>query len=184
MHEIIEKLRTFHIKQRFALDIPLTACDDTVVNDKLNDLATDLQNAAAELERQCAHNRDPRLHRAQLLVEEVGESIEAMCHRDEVALIDGLSDTLFVAIGTSETFGLPTEAGLNEVCNSNLTKAPRSNADHRLRDKGTSYVPPKLGRVLDDWRVHFDSCMACSHRNAYPLCHAECPHNLGSTYRR
>lgn len=184
MRKVIEKLRTFHIKQRFALDVPLATCNDEDADGTLDDLATDLQDAAAKLEKQCANIRDVRLHRAQLLVEELGETIEAMCHQDEVALIDGLSDTLFVAIGTSETFGLPTEAGLNEVCDSNLTKAARSDADHRLRDKGASYVPPKLGRVLDDWRVHFDACMSCSHRSTYPNCHAECPHNLGSTYRR
>jgi hypothetical protein len=108
------------------------------------------------------------MHRAQLMVEELGETIEAMAKLDDVALVDGLSDLQFVTIGASEAFGLPTEAGLNEVCDSNLTKDPRSDADHRLRDKGPNYRPPNILRVLDEWYAHRDACRACSHRAEYP----------------
>lgn len=153
MHEVIAKLREFHKKQRFALDVDLTSCTDTECDDYLDELANDLALLAADIERTCAHVKDVRLHRAQLMVEEVGEVIEAMRDRDEEKLVDGLADTQFVTVGTSETFGLPTRSALVEVCDSNLTKDARSDADHRLRSKGPNYRVPDMKRVLNAWRA-------------------------------
>lgn len=161
MQDIIKKLRAFHTKQRFTLDADLCDCEDVQTTNWLFDVAADLQLMATDLEKRCGGRCDTRLHRVQLMVEELGESIEAMAHNDEVALVDGLSDLLFVAIGTSEAFGLPTEQGLNEVCNSNLTKDPRAEADHRLRSKGPNYRPPDIKGVLETWRACDDGVERC-----------------------
>jgi NTP pyrophosphatase (non-canonical NTP hydrolase) len=95
---------------------------------------------------------DTRLRRAQILVEELAETIEAMAHCDEVAFLDGLSDLMFVTIGTAISFGLPITEGLTEVCKSNLTKRPRKDGDIRLRDKGPDYVAPDMQKILLEHR--------------------------------
>lgn len=180
MHEVIAKLRKFHKKQRFALDVDLSSCTDAECDDRLHELASDLARLASGVEHACSTIKDVRLHRAQLLVEEVGEVIEALSNHDEEKLVDGLADTQFVTVGTSETFGLPTRNALVEVCDSNLTKNQRSDADYRLRSKGPDYRPPDVKRILAEWHDHRDACQACSHAISYPKCHSACPHNLAN----
>lgn len=154
MKEIVSKLREFHKKQRFELDHPLQSCQDARTTALLSDLAADLKLLTIDLERQCTdRRRDVRLRRAQLMVEETGEVVEAMRDLDEEKLCDGLADDQFVTIGTSETFGLPTRDALVEVCDSNLTKDLRAVEDHRLRHKGPNYRPPDMRRVIDDFRA-------------------------------
>lgn len=156
MQDVIKKLREFHKKQRFALDVSLFDCKDAQTTNWLFDVAAGLRLIATVLEERCGGHCDARLLRVQLMVEELSETVEALAHNDEIALVDGLSDLQFVTVGTSETFGLPTEQGLNAVCDSNLTKNPRAKADHRLRNKGPDYRPPDVKGVLEAWRAHND----------------------------
>jgi len=150
MNEAIQKLREFHIKHRFPLDKNLEHYKSKDVSDILKQKALALKNLAVGLENFLQTNNELRIHRAHLMIEELAESILAMANNNEEELLDGLSDLQFVTIGTSESFGLPTEEGLLEVCDSNLTKATRQFGDVRLRVKGESYVPPDMKRVIKE----------------------------------
>jgi len=153
MDALVEKTRQFHEKQKFPIAMRLVDCSITRTDDKLSDVATDLLYIAHDLEKLMKSNvHDTRLVRAQIMIEELGETIEALVQRDEISLLDGLSDLMFVTIGTALTFDMPIIAGLNEVCDSNLTKAPRSTLDARLRNKGADYKAPDMKTILEGAR--------------------------------
>jgi predicted HAD superfamily Cof-like phosphohydrolase len=106
-----------------------------------------LQQWAFVLEQQLHKNRDDlRILRAHLMLEELGEVIQAMGDGDELAVLDGLSDLLYVLVGTAVTFRLPLHSAFWEVHRSNMTKQPKNG--ERLRDKGPAYVPPNLYDIL------------------------------------
>jgi hypothetical protein len=129
--------------------VPITVATESV----LDEIAGELLVVSKRLEHMMNCGcEDPRIRRAQIMIEELGETIEGLANRDEVATLDGLSDLIFVAVGTAVAFDLPVKAGIREVCFSNLTKAVRRPGDVRLRDKGTSYVPPNLELRLIEHR--------------------------------
>ena len=90
---------------------------------------------------------DIRLLRIHLLLEELGELIQAMGDHDDTRAFDGLIDLLYVAIGAGVTFDYPLSEGFDEVAKSNMTK---ERSDPRLRDKGDNYIPPDLDKILKD----------------------------------
>jgi len=150
MKSSTEKCREFHVKHRFAFDIKLNECNDETTRRHLVDAADTLSMLASELEGALHLQPKPdiRLHRVQLMVEELSEVIDGLLSHDEVAVLDGLSDLEFVTIGTGLTFALPLADGLNEVCESNLTKDVRKDTDPRLRDKGPNFKMPRLKLLL------------------------------------
>lgn len=153
MQSAIEKLRKFHEKHRFPLDKNLSDYQNETASRILQGMADEIFQTTTTLECFMKNNMNElRLHRAHLILEEAAESLVAMARNDETELMDGLSDLMFVTIGTSESFGLPTRQGLMEVCYSNLTKAVRKKEDVRLRDKGDSFIPPNMKRILEQWR--------------------------------
>ena len=153
MQSAIKKLRQFHEKHRFPLDKNLSHYCDKEHGLMLLEIADAIFQITTNLENYLKNNvNELRLHRTHLILEEAAEAIQAMGLGNELELMDGLSDLLFVTIGTSETFGLPTEQGLDEVCDSNLTKAVRKPEDVRLRDKGNSFMPPDMKRILKQWK--------------------------------
>lgn len=97
-----------------------------------------------------------RLLRTRLLVEEVKETLEAEAAGDLVETIDGLLDTIYVAIGWLLELGLtPGEINLamEEVHASNMTKVDNSGKpvydDGGKVLKGENYVRPDLCHVLE-----------------------------------
>jgi len=98
---------------------------------------------------------DPRLMRAHLIVEEVSELLLAMAEEDEVEVLDALTDLLYVTYGSGVAFDLPLHEAFAEVQRSNMTKAVGAGGDKdmRCRNKGDSYEPPTLGRILEKHRV-------------------------------
>jgi len=94
-------------------------------------------------------NNDPRIMCAHLMCEELGEVLEAMWKGDELLLLDGLADLLYVVFGVAVTFGLPIEKAFDEIHQSNMTKEVHPN-DPRCRIKGDSYIAPNLQRILDE----------------------------------
>jgi NTP pyrophosphatase (non-canonical NTP hydrolase) len=151
MEELVQQTREFHTKQGFTEDADLIKQQrNPDIEDLLFSVADEMAIQARRFERlmNWRGDDDIRLRRAQILIEELSETIEAMAHCDEVAFLDGLSDLMFVTIGTAISFGLPITEGLTEVCKSNLTKRPRKDGDIRLRDKGPDYVPPDMMGII------------------------------------
>lgn len=145
----VEKTKLFHCKQNFALNKDLTKF---TTSDLLVDVGNELLTTSIMLENLMKTDDDLRLARAQIMIEELGETIIGLAYVDEIATLDGLSDLAFVTIGTAISFDLPLIEGLNEICDSNLTKSPHKKDDARLRDKGPDYRPPKIKRVLALYR--------------------------------
>jgi len=150
--EHMNQIYKFMKKHDFPVELDLkkepTTQDEV---EMMNDVATSLFLAAKSLEvymesTTVKHQGIPRL---QLIVEELAEVAEALITNDEVALLDGLSDLLYVTLGTAITYNSPIEEGHLEICRSNLTKAVRKPEDDpRLRDKGPDYHPPRLKEIL------------------------------------
>ena len=95
--------------------------------------------------------------RCHLMAEELGEFMIALAAGDEVKAADGLTDLLYVLIGTALTYGWPLEELFAEVHASNMTKTKKTeNAsvedEKRLRDKGAKFKPPEIQKVLDTHR--------------------------------
>ena len=147
----IQKVRSFHRKQKFPCDKDLTSYkDDEETTSYLNDIASEILTSATMMENRMKRedHYDLRIARAQLMIEELGEIILGLANCDEVLTLDGLGDLAFVTIGTAVSFGLPLSEGLEEVCESNLTKSPHKKDDSRVRDKGPDYRPPNLRKVM------------------------------------
>lgn len=96
-----------------------------------------------------------RLLRQRLLEEEVRETVEADQAGDIIETIDGLLDTIYVAIGWLLELGLtPAEINLafEEVHASNLTKVDENGKpvydDGGKVLKGPNYIPCNLALVL------------------------------------
>jgi predicted HAD superfamily Cof-like phosphohydrolase len=119
MREALEKLREFHLKHRFPVDI--WPGDDP---------KTDLV----------------RVH---LIAEEgVAEFALAIANRDIVKMADALGDLAYVLFGAAVTYGIPLEEVFDEIHRSNMTKAVRQEGDTRLRNKGHGYRAPDIDGVL------------------------------------
>ena len=111
-----------------------------------------LRQVSSKLKLRFKETRDQRHLRAELMIEELAEALEAMVCRDEVALLDGLADLLYVVVGTATQFKLPLEAAFWEVHRSNMTKH-RAAADHAGdKGKGAEYKPPQLRKLLALYR--------------------------------
>ena len=148
MKDAIKKLRKFHRKHNFPLDQDLTTAKDDVAIASIKEVACLILTISQKLEDTLAETKSSAVRRAQLMTEELGEALEGLANQDEEKLLDGLADSIFVNIGTAESYGLPIYEALIEVCNSNLTKAARNESDLRLRDKGDNYVAPDLKAIL------------------------------------
>jgi predicted HAD superfamily Cof-like phosphohydrolase len=122
-------------------------------NDDLWDAASKLSAIALSLQEHIADS-DLRYLRAHLMIEELGECVNAMGLGDEVGVLDGLSDLLYVLFGTAVDFDLPLEEGFCDVHVSNMTKIRQTDDDYgpRVRDKGPTFTPPDLQRTLDAYR--------------------------------
>lgn len=159
--ELIQAVRTFHVKHGYSLDLDLTKKDehhDWATNEELVRLGCQLQGISDSLLPRAVTSQlrdDPRLYRAHLMLEELGELIEAMGDRKEAKFADGVADLLYVVVGTSETFGIPTDSVVSEICKSNSTKQKRRPEDPRIKNKGVDFLPPdvvgaiKKGRARD-----------------------------------
>lgn len=89
--------------------------------------------------------------RAQLMREELDETITAMQQDDLVEIADGLADLCYVAIGTAVAYGIPLDKVFEEVHRSNMMKAPNGIVKYRedgkvLKPEG--WQPPNVKSIL------------------------------------
>lgn len=95
--------------------------------------------------------KDIRILRAHLVMEEVGELLYALSEGDEVLALDAVADILYVVLGMGINFDWPIKEAFDEVHRSNMTKR-RKKDDVRCREKGDSYDPPNIRKILEDYR--------------------------------
>lgn len=140
----VEKVREFMLKHSFGVD---------KFPNKLNAADTELLcRAWAQTEMHAKLLRrhpNPVLNRFGLILEETCELMQATIATDPIAALDALCDLEYVTVGTAVAFGLPLEAGFDEVHRSNMTKAVRAPGDATLTNKGPSYDPPKLKDLIE-----------------------------------
>lgn len=159
----------FHNKHMFSIDLPYPS---TKLGVPVETYRTGIDESARQIEititemRTCSvkaldafkRTNDYRFMRMHLILEECAETVQALCGTDEVELIDGIADLVYVLAGTAVTFNLPFEEAFEEVHKSNMTKNTARERekcdvdDVRLRNKGKDYVPPNLREVLRQWR--------------------------------
>ena len=146
-----EAPRAFHEKNKIPAAQPLAEVMEA--NEHCGNVAavaTELKIRADQLEAHPSMQTDVRVIRAQLMVEELGETLEAMQAGNVVEMADGLMDLLYVIGGTIETFGLgPAVSDLfADVHRANMEKTNRDGAV-RVRDKGENWTPPRIKHILE-----------------------------------
>lgn len=92
--------------------------------------------------------------RIDLLREEFQEYVDAAEAGDLVEVADALADMVYVIYGTACEYGIPLDAVLDEVHESNMSKlgpdgTPVRRADGKVL-KGVAFRPPDVRRVLDE----------------------------------
>jgi len=146
----IERVRKFMRRHHpEALDSNLSAQVDEGVDSALRRYAAGFISHAQALivhARTKSGEGDHRTLRAQLMIEELAESVLALAKRDVRGLADALGDLIYVTIGTALTYGIPIEAVFREIHRSNMTKVV--SGDVRVQNEGDDYSPPDLERVL------------------------------------
>ncbi len=111
--------------------------------------AHDLSVIAKDLAEKA--EKDPRAMRAWLMAEELTEVLDALSEQDEVALLDGLADLLYVLIGTAVQFDLPLAEAFDAVHESNMTKKAKTCMKTGYKDV-PGYKPPDLAKILEAHR--------------------------------
>jgi NTP pyrophosphatase (non-canonical NTP hydrolase) len=137
--------------------IHLDSCADHVneasINVELHRASLALKRLSTGLKLGYKVTKDQRALRAELIIEEVSELIDALSLRNEVDLGDAVADLLYVVFGTGVTYSLPVRRLFMEVHRSNMTKS-KTAADH-AGDKGKSkdFSPADIKSVIHQYRV-------------------------------
>lgn len=103
------------------------------------------------------HN-DDRTWRAQLMIEEVAELVRALANKDTTTLADGIADSIYVILGTAETYEIPAKECFDEAHRSNMSKT-RDSSDPRMRAKDVSrgYIAPDFVEAVIRGRKRWSS---------------------------
>lgn len=120
MKTITSDVRDFQTLAQQAVDEPLPTNRSAF----LQDLSAELLLLSSMAARHPEAKEDVRLLRARLMLEELGEVLQAMAIGDHVELVDGMCDLVYVTVGTAVSFGLPLERAWEAVQTSNMAKFP------------------------------------------------------------
>jgi NTP pyrophosphatase (non-canonical NTP hydrolase) len=146
---LMRLVRSFAEKHGFTLDRRIESVPPNHrVDSLLLDMAADLRGMAVELRSR--QDNDLRAARCDLMLEELGETIEALAKRDLIELADGVADLAYVVAGTAAAFGLPLDGLIDEVHASNMSKDAATG--HKPR-KGDDFFEPNIRRVLESARL-------------------------------
>ncbi len=154
MIDQINAVRDFHKKQGFNCDGEKRE-DPTDENKALlRKVSNVLLINAKQMEKHLRSTAQDDIMRSCLMVEELGELLGAMAAGDEVLVLDGITDLLYVVFGTGiarwpKAAELMSKA-FNEVQRSNMSKGIATDDNPRLRDKGPDYSPADLKKVFQD----------------------------------
>ena len=100
---------------------------------------------------------DARLYRTQLMVEELGETLEGMYKGDENLYADGLGDLQYVVVGSAVTNGIPLQFVMDEIQRANMSKKTRTDKDCRMRNKGRDWKRPDIETAIRLGRGQMES---------------------------
>jgi len=91
-----------------------------------------------------------RILRGRLIIEEVGEMLDAMDRDDLVKIADGAADAIVVILGTMVTYGIDLRPIWDEVHRTNmLKKGGKKRADGKLL-KPEGWKPPEIERLIKE----------------------------------
>ena len=144
LSKAIEAVKEFLVDKNIDVSIPFSELTPT--NDMQQLRAVMRQHAEYALRR--AQDGDVRMLALSLVIEEVGELIEAVLAADETETMDAIGDSLYVIIGLALRLQLDAADAFIAVHESNMTKAPGSPEQPRLdgEKKGEAYVAPNFDR--------------------------------------
>jgi hypothetical protein len=156
MNSEIDAVRQFQEKVKVSETQRLTEIGDSPAAELYLDTAGSmLKSLSRRLELMLPlFSDDRRILRAHLMMEELGELLEAMANYDEVGTLDALADLTYVVFGSAVTMDLPLYEAFWEVHRSNMTKEkqPDDPNKDRVRSKGPNYAPADLKGVLERCR--------------------------------
>lgn len=147
MNSEMKMVLQFHRKHKSHISVPLSAKYSSILQQTAN-VSEDL---AVALMKKLDVN-DCRILRAQLIIEETSECIYAMLNGNELDLLDGLCDLMYVIIGTAITFDLPLPKAFCEVHRANMKKVVSREVHRRVKNKGKDWLPPNLKPILIEHR--------------------------------
>lgn len=136
-------VQAFHEKFGYAIAMSLEPYSRDAQT-RLKNTGTLLQVIAGRLRESKEREHCLLTQRACLMIEELGETVEALGNEDKVALADGLADLAYVTYGTGVALGIPVDLCIEEVHRSNMTKTPGEFKPH----KGDDYEEPNLEKLV------------------------------------
>jgi predicted HAD superfamily Cof-like phosphohydrolase len=83
------------------------------------------------------------LLRTRLIEEEVGELLEALATKDLVEIADGAADSIYVILGTLESYGITLQPIWDIVHKSNMSKIPGNKDAFGKTVKPTGWTSPR-----------------------------------------
>lgn len=111
-----------------------------------------LRNASSTFKMLYKTNNNNVFLRIELMLEELGESLEGIAENDKVKTLDGLVDCAYVVIGTATSFGLPFTAGFKEVHESNMTKTSKAASHDGNKGKELGFRKADIEKVIAEHR--------------------------------
>jgi predicted HAD superfamily Cof-like phosphohydrolase len=152
-------VREFHLRNRYPVDRFLFEDRENgsgLVDFTLAAIVEMLENRAKKIESHATqamlHGGDCRLYRVHLMLEELGEVVEALMKGNEEELADGLVDLIYVTLGTGVTYDLPLGPCHDSVHCANMDKNARTDDDVRMRNKGAHWRKADLAAVIRKYR--------------------------------
>ncbi len=157
-------IKQFHVKYGFPYNVSMSKDQDCSRILMAHVEALRGQSKAMQVLYQIDPDKDDRLWRCHLIMEELAELMEAMAQGDIIEVFHELCDLRYVSDGTGVTLGLPVDKGVEEIHRANMTK-PTNYKTERLADqqsrqdtKGPDYVPPNLKKILGDYIRALSQC--------------------------
>ena len=105
------------------------------------------------VDKPTAPPRDRAGLRADLILEEAVETLNAIADRNIASIADGLADLIYVCVGTALEYGIPLDRVWDEVQRSNMSKVDSATGKVRKRADGKvlkpeGWTPPDIAGVL------------------------------------
>jgi NTP pyrophosphatase (non-canonical NTP hydrolase) len=121
-------------------------------------MSNDWYQDLVDFEEQVRHQKYPKVPhipskkdkelREALIIEEVGETLNALKYDDLVELADGITDSIVVLLGTAVTYGIDIRPIWDEVHRSNMSKIGGLIREDGKLLKPSSYSPPNIKDIL------------------------------------
>jgi len=146
---LMKAVREFNKKHGFPLDQPFGR-KDVHTTTLLLSQSKILRTLSDTAEAHWRMVGDLRARSTHLILQEVGELLEALAFGDSLAALDALADTTYVVTGCALTFDWPLAEALTEVHRSNMSKSASVDP---LHPKGPNFTPPNLQLVLNEYRA-------------------------------